>query len=76
MSLFEPDPLASERDDPSRPLAERMRPTTLDEYAGQAHILAPGKPLRSQIERDQLSSIICGGRPASAKPRWRASWLA
>jgi putative ATPase len=67
MSLFEPDPLASEKDDPSRPLADRMRPTTLAEFAGQQHILDEGKPLRVQIERDQLSSIILWGPPGVGK---------
>ncbi len=67
MSLFEPDALASARDDASRPLAERMRPTTLDDYVGQQHILGEGKPLRVQIERDQLSSIILWGPPGVGK---------
>ncbi len=67
MSLFEPDPLASERDDASRPLAERMRPATLEEFAGQQHILGEGKPLRVQIERDQLGSIILWGPPGVGK---------
>ena len=67
MSLFEPDPLASSKNDAERPLAERMRPATLEDYAGQAHILAPGKPLRSQIDRDQLGSIILWGPPGVGK---------
>ena len=67
MSLFEPDPLASETNDASRPLAERMRPATLEEFVGQSHILAPGKPLRSQIDRDQLGSIILWGPPGVGK---------
>ncbi len=67
MSLFEPDPLASGKDDAERPLAERMRPGTLEEYAGQSHILAPGKPLRSQIDRDRLGSIILWGPPGVGK---------
>ena len=67
MSLFGPDPLASERDDASRPLAERMRPTSLEDFAGQRHILGEGKPLRVQIERDQLSSIILWGPPGVGK---------
>ncbi len=50
-----------------RPLADRMRPRTLDEFAGQEHILAPGKPLRVQIERDDLGSIIFWGPPGSGK---------
>ncbi|HEV2690452.1 MAG TPA: replication-associated recombination protein A [Bryobacteraceae bacterium] len=67
MSLFEPDPLTHEKDDASRPLAERMRPATLEDFVGQAHILAPGKPLRSQIDRDQLGSIILWGPPGVGK---------
>ena len=59
MSLFE--------DDGSRPLAERLRPRTLEEYAGQQHILAPGKPLRAQLDRDQLSSLILWGPPGVGK---------
>src|SRR3954452_18837608 len=50
-----------------RPLADRMRPQTLDEYAGQEHILGPGKPLRRQIENDQLTSIILWGPPGTGK---------
>ncbi len=70
MSLFESNPLShyeSPATDSKRPLADRMRPTTLDEYAGQEHILGPGKPLRSQIERDQLGSIILWGPPGVGK---------
>lgn len=44
-----------------------MRPLTLDEFVGQQHILGPGKPLRRQIERDELSSIILWGPPGSGK---------
>ncbi len=67
MSLFEPDRLAQEQNDATRPLAERMRPTTLEDFVGQSHILAPGKPLRSQIDRDQLGSIILWGPPGVGK---------
>ncbi|HUA18166.1 MAG TPA: replication-associated recombination protein A [Bryobacteraceae bacterium] len=67
MSLFEADPLSSLKEDAQRPLAERMRPETLEEFAGQQHILGPGKPLRVQIERDQLSSIILWGPPGVGK---------
>jgi putative ATPase len=67
VSLFEPDPLVSSQDDAERPLAERMRPVTLEDYVGQSHILAPGKPLRSQIDRDQLGSIILWGPPGVGK---------
>ncbi len=49
------------------PLAERMRPRTLDEIVGQDDILAPGKPLREAIERDLLQSIILWGPPGTGK---------
>ncbi len=67
MSLFEQDALAPQDDNAGRPLAERMRPTTLTGYAGQEHILGPGKPLRAQIERDELSSMILWGPPGVGK---------
>src|SRR5882762_314156 len=67
MSLFEPDPLAAAAVDASRPLAERMRPRTLDEYVGQEHVLGPGKPLRVQLDRDELSSLILWGPPGVGK---------
>src|SRR5215813_1669474 len=68
MSLFDTTPPAAEEpQDSRRPLAERMRPTTLDDYVGQEHILGPGKPLRQQIERDQLTSIILWGPPGVGK---------
>jgi putative ATPase len=51
----------------ARPLADRMRPTTLEEYVGQRHLLAPGKPLRTQIERDEISSLILWGPPGVGK---------
>jgi putative ATPase len=50
-----------------RPLAERLRPATLDDFAGQAHLLAPGKPLRQAIERGALHSMILWGPPGSGK---------
>jgi len=49
------------------PLAERMRPRTLDEVVGQDDILAPGRPLREAIERDLLQSIILWGPPGTGK---------
>lgn len=49
------------------PLADRMRPRALDEFVGQEHILAPGKPLRLQIERDDPGSIIFWGPPGVGK---------
>jgi len=50
-----------------RPLAERMRPERLEDYIGQEHILGAGKPLRRQIERDELTSIILWGPPGVGK---------
>jgi len=50
-----------------QPLAARLRPATLDEYAGQQHILGPGKPLREAIERQQLHSMIFWGPPGVGK---------
>ena len=69
MSLFEaPDPaLPGGGGDRGRPLADRLRPLSLAEFVGQEHLLAPGKPLRAQIERDQLSSMILWGPPGVGK---------
>jgi putative ATPase len=66
MSLFDTAPLAS-ADDEKRPLAERMRPQRLEDYVGQSHILGAGKPLRLQIERDELQSLILWGPPGVGK---------
>ena len=66
MSLFESPPAAQSSAGP-RPLADRMRPGTLEEFVGQVHILGPDKPLRRQIERDELGSIILWGPPGSGK---------
>src|SRR6266540_3626968 len=66
MSLFEDTPLR-EPVDKSRPLAERMRPERLEDFVGQQHILGPGKPLRLQVEHDQLSSMILWGPPGVGK---------
>ena len=49
------------------PLAERMRPRTLEEYVGQEHLLGPGKPLRVQIDRDDPGSMIFWGPPGVGK---------
>ena len=49
------------------PLAERMRPRSLDEYAGQEHILGPGKLLRRAIEADRFSSVVLYGPPGTGK---------
>ena len=74
MSLFDTTPPSEpesesrpERVDGKRPLAERMRPERLEDYIGQEHILGEGKPLRRQIERDELTSIILWGPPGTGK---------
>jgi len=68
MSLFEPSlPPSAERGPGPSPLADRMRPETLEEFVGQVHILGPGKPLRKQIERDEVASLILWGPPGSGK---------
>jgi len=59
------DPAAAQ--DTTSPLAARMRPRTLDEFAGQQHLIAPGKPLRSQLEHDELSSMLFWGPPGCGK---------
>jgi len=49
------------------PLAERMRPRSLDEFFGQQHLLGPGMPLRLQIERDDSASLLFWGPPGVGK---------
>ncbi len=66
MSLFESTPLATPGSG-RRPLADRMRPERIKEFVGQLHILGPGKPLRKQVERDEVSSMILWGPPGSGK---------
>jgi putative ATPase len=67
MSLFNQVPEPASAATISAPLAERMRPSSLDEYVGQQHLLAPGKPLRVQIERDDAASMIFWGPPGVGK---------
>jgi putative ATPase len=68
MGLFEPiREVNAGRSALPSPLADRMRPRTLDEFVGQEHILAAGKPLRLQIERDDPGSIIFWGPPGVGK---------
>ena len=67
MSLFaklEPEENAGAS---GQPLAERMRPRTLDEFTGQEALLGPGKPLRTQIEHDEIGSMILWGPPGCGK---------
>src|SRR5437660_3932196 len=67
MSLFQTIPGGVNPSDGSRPLADRMRPRTLDEFVGQEHLIAPGKPLRTQIDRDDPGSLIFWGPPGTGK---------
>src|SRR6202171_6799267 len=67
MSLFDNTPPSTPKIDRKSPLAERMRPERLEDFVGQQHILGPGKPLRMQIERDQLQSLILWGPPGTGK---------
>jgi putative ATPase len=54
-------------DDALRPLADRMRPRTLDEFVGQEQVLGPGKPLRQALQKGQLHSLILWGPPGTGK---------
>jgi putative ATPase len=67
VNLFQNIPQQSTAADKTRPLADRMRPRTLDEFVGQEHILGHGKPLRVQIERDDTGSLIFWGPPGVGK---------
>ncbi len=49
------------------PLADRMRPRSLDEFVGQQHLLAPGKPLRSMVDGKSLHSLVLWGPPGTGK---------
>ncbi|HEY7501675.1 MAG TPA: replication-associated recombination protein A [Vicinamibacterales bacterium] len=67
MSLFDEPDARTTADRASTPLAERMRPRTLDEFVGQANLLGAGRPLRQAIEHDRLQSIILWGPPGTGK---------
>jgi len=67
VSLFDTSPPEPNARDAKRPLAERMRPDRLEDFIGQEHVLGAGKPLRRQIERDELTSIILWGPPGTGK---------
>src|ERR1700723_2301224 len=69
MSLFDTSPMRAAAAGHARPapLAERMRPRTLEEYVGQEHLLGPGKPLRQAIEGDDATSMIFWGPPGTGK---------
>src|SRR5882757_5894692 len=67
MGLFQPIPSVDSSADRTRPLADRMRPRTLEEFAGQEHLIGPGKPLRTQVDRDDTGSLIFWGPPGTGK---------
>src|SRR4029078_4213192 len=67
MSLFQTIPSGDNPGDRTPPLADRMRPRTLDEFVGQEHLIGSGKPLRTQIERDDTGSLIFWGPPGTGK---------
>jgi putative ATPase len=69
VSLFSklPEPIDPDVSLAHQPLAERMRPRTLDEFIGQEKLLGPAKPLRVQIENDDLSSMLLWGPPGCGK---------
>src|SRR6267143_941670 len=66
MELF-PEPASAAGPQPPGPLADRMRPRTLDEVVGQEHLLGPGRVLRAALERGELHSMILWGPPGSGK---------
>ncbi len=65
--LFTTPAASASKPNPGEPLASRMRPHTLEEIAGQQHILAPGKLLRRAIESDRFTSLIFYGPPGTGK---------
>lgn len=71
MDLFDPEEgeakKANAAINPGAPLADRMRPRTLDEFVGQQEVVGPGAPLRRLIEEDTLRSIIFWGPPGTGK---------
>src|ERR1035441_9596594 len=67
MSLFDGEPEGPKGTLRTAPLAERMRPRTLEELSGQQHLVGPGKPLRVQIDHDDAGSMIFWGPPGVGK---------
>ncbi len=72
MSLFSKLPQPSFEDSAHQPLAERMRPRTLDEFIGQEKLLGPANRFASKSKMTRFPPCSFGARRAAAKPRWRA----
>ena len=68
MELFDTkNKKVKQQDSKFTPLAERMRPGTLDDFVGQKHLVGPGKPIRSMIENNDIVSMILWGPPGVGK---------
>lgn len=67
MELFDDSPQETGAIDPGAPLADRMRPQTLDQFVGQEKLVGAGTPLRNAIERDRVNSCIFWGPPGTGK---------
>jgi len=67
VDLFDPPAAAPATPAPPGPLADRMRPRTLDEVVGQGHLIGPGKVLRRSLEEGRLHSMILWGPPGTGK---------
>ena len=68
MDFFQPENTGDQKDRPSiRPLADRMRPRSFEEFVGQQKVVGKGTPLRKAIEEDKVGSIIFWGPPGSGK---------
>ena len=70
MSLFDGEPEGPKGTLRTAPLAERMRPRSLEEFSGQEHLVGPGKPLRVQIERDEADSTTAGSANTGSMILW------
>ena len=66
-SLFGDEPAAQDLGAATRPLAERLRPERLEDVVGQRHLLAPGRPIRTMVDKDKLKSMILWGPPGVGK---------
>ncbi len=66
-SLFGDAPAAQDLGAATRPLAERLRPERLEDVVGQRHLLAPGRPIRTMVDKDKLKSMILWGPPGVGK---------